>query len=364
MRVPITRPETLPLIALLALTAVPAACGGSADQASDPTATQSAGTATAAQATATPAPSPTATPTPVPTPVPLPSAQPTSILWEAHGPVTDKTSTAYVAIDPKDGNVWVGIPFEDRFWIFSPEGAYLESWGGPGTGPGQFDFSDHAQNPSGFTPIAFAPDGSFYVGDTGNHRVQGFDTDRQFVREWGRFGADDGEFVQIDSIATDGTTVYVGDGDHYDIQAFDTQGTYLRTFGGDEGYSVVAVDEEGRVHATNPANPLGAPKAMAIFEPDGSEVSRTVLAQESPEAVQLGVDAAGDSFVPLELDHYPWTEQGVVEIDSAGRVVGMWEGGGDFLAVDPDGRSIYITRGIQLDSTQWTFVRKYALAGS
>jgi hypothetical protein len=53
-----------------------------------------------------------------------------------------------------------------------------------------------------------------------------------------------------------------------------------------------------------------------------------------------------------------------VEIDSAGTVVGMWEGGGDFLAVDPDGSSIYITRGIQLDSTQWAFVRKYALAGS
>ena len=319
-----------------------------------------------AQASASPTPKPAAIPTQAPaaTPAPLPSPSAIELLWEAHGPVTSMTSTAYVAINPVDGNVWVGVPFENLFWIFSPDGEYLESWGKAGAGPGQFDFSDHAQNPNGFTPIAFAPDGSFVVGDTGNNRVELFNAQRAFVRKWGEFGTADGQFVQIDSIATDGTTVYVGDGDHYNIQAFDMQGTYLRTFGGDGGFSCVSVDAEGRVHATNPENPGGATQALAIFGPDGAEVARTSLAFPSAWAVQLAVDDAGNSFVPLEQDGFPFAGRGVVRLDAAGEVTGMWEGGGDFIAVSPEGDAIYVTKGINLDTSQWTFVRKYALPGS
>ena len=275
--------------------------------------------------------------------------------------MTDRTSTAYIAINPLDGNVWVGVPFENLFWIFSPDGEYLESWGKAGTGDGEFDFSDHAQNPDGFTPIAFAPDGSFYVGDTGNSRVQMFDADRNYVGQWGSFGSSDGHFVQIVSIATDGTAVYVGDGERYDIQAFDAQGSYLRAFGADGGFALVAVDGDGRVHATNPGHGVASANGMAIFDADGTEITFTQLGRIGVEATQLTVDAAGNSYVPLEFDHYPWTEQGIVQLDPSGSVEAVWEGGGDFLDVAPDGGTLYATRGIQLDTQQWTFVRKYAL---
>ena len=360
------RVSMLPAGAALLLAGLITGCASTGDPtpASEGTSTITS-TATAVAVAPEPTPRPTPKPTVEPTPAPaqLPSPEPMAMLWEAHGPVTDKTSTTYIAINPTDGNIWVGIPFENRFWIISPDGTYLESWGEGGKGPGQFDFSDHAQKPDGFTPIAFAPDGSFVIGDTGNNRVQLFDPQRKFIREWGSFGTDDGEFVQIVSIATDGTTVYVGDGDHYNIQAFDMNGTYQRTIGEEGGFSSVAIGTDGRIVATNTSNLANNLPALAIFDPDGSQVSVTVLPVSSADALQPVIDAAGNVYVSLEQDTYPWTPKGVVQFDPDGHVVRMFEGGSDFNGVSPDGSTLYAARGIQLDSTQWEFVRAFALTG-
>ena len=349
---------------LAACSAAPASTPRTAAPTTAATATASAAATATATPTATPVATSTPTPTLAPTPPPLPSPQAIDVLWEAHGPVTDKTSTAYIAINPLDGNVWVGVPFENLFWIFSPDGEYLESWGESGTGDGQFDFSDHAMSPDGFAPIAFGPDGSFVVGDTGNSRVQVFDAERNFVREWGSFGTSDGQFVQISSIATDGTTVYVGDGDLLKIQAFGTDGNYLRTLGEEGGFFGVAVDHDGAVHATNPEGQTGDPQAMAIFDSNGTELARTVLGiPPTAEAVgpELAIDDAGNSYVQVQPNSFPWTGWGVVEIDPTGKVSRMSAGGGDCIAVTPAGDALYASQGFALNTFQWTFLRKYAL---
>ena len=356
MRVP--RPT---LWATLAMVFLLAACAANGDATRHPD-MAAAGATAAPTGSSTPTPSPTPTAVVAATPVPLPSAQPMSLLWEAHGPVTDKTSTTYIALNPIDETVWVGVPFENRFWIFSPDGEYLESWGEGGTGPGQFDFVYPDMNPNGFAPIAFAPDGSFVVGDTGNYRVQQFDADRTFARQWGQFGTRDGEFNQIVSIATDGSTVYVADGEALKIQVFDWGGKYLRTFGADDGLNSVALGPNGRIYAVN--STVDAPQILAILNSNEAEISRTVLSPPSEEALQLAVDAAGYSYIPLEAGRFPWTALGVVQVDPGGQIARFWDGGGDFLGVSPAGDALYVTRGTNLDTAQWTFVRKYALSGS
>ena len=238
------------------LTLIVAACGGgAASTAPSATVARATSTPVAVVATATPTPASTSTVAPSPTQAPAASQIALTPLWQKGGPVTDKTSTVGSAIDPVTGNLWVAVPFENRYWIISPKGKYLESWGQAGTGPGQFDFSDHLPNPDGWGAIAFAPDGSFYVGDTGNHRVQAFDAKRRFLRHWGAFGTDDGQFVQIDSLATDGQTVYVGDGDRHDIQAFDASGAFVRAFGSDDGFDFLALDFDRCDPRDQPAEP-------------------------------------------------------------------------------------------------------------
>jgi DNA-binding beta-propeller fold protein YncE len=62
-----------------------------------------------------------------------------------------------------------------RVHKFSPDGNLLLSWGEPGGGPGQFHV------PHG---IAVAPDGSVYVADRENGRLQIFSPDGEFLNEW------------------------------------------------------------------------------------------------------------------------------------------------------------------------------------
>jgi DNA-binding beta-propeller fold protein YncE len=74
---------------------------------------------------------------------------------------------------------------------------------------------------------AVAPDGSVYVADIDNHRIQKFTSAGVFLTKWGTNGTGDGEFgPRIDdpmalgvAVAPDGS-VYVADTENHRIQKF------------------------------------------------------------------------------------------------------------------------------------------------
>ena len=84
--------------------------------------------------------------------------QPTDIAWDSQG-------NSYIT----DGYVNSRVAKYDR------NGDWVKSWGEPGTGPGQFRLP-HA--------IAIDKDDNVYVGDRTNQRVQVFDTNGTYLREW------------------------------------------------------------------------------------------------------------------------------------------------------------------------------------
>ena len=69
-----------------------------------------------------------------------------------------------VAVAP-DGSVYVSDYDNDRIQKFTSEGVFVNKWGTKGTGAGQFE---------GAGGVAVAPDGSVYVADTQNDRIQKF----------------------------------------------------------------------------------------------------------------------------------------------------------------------------------------------
>ena len=148
----------------------------------------------------------------------------TGIIWAVDSGAAD--FLPWDLTQAPDGRLWTVEGFSDRISIFTTDGDYVESWGTSGTADGAFDLTRGNGDPYG--AIAFAPDGSFYVLDVGNHRVQQFDTDRRFVRAWGTFGTGPGQFNDPVGLAVDADgQVHVLDDVRGVIETFDAEGNVL-----------------------------------------------------------------------------------------------------------------------------------------
>ena len=82
------------------------------------------------------------------------------------------------------------------------------------------------------TDVTWDPAGNIYVSDGyNNSRVVKFDKNGKWIKAWGERGTVPGQFNTPHTIASDAQgNIYVGDRANRRIQVFDTEGTFLRQF--------------------------------------------------------------------------------------------------------------------------------------
>ncbi len=168
-----------------------------------------------------------------------------------------------IALAP-DGTFYVADSNNHRILHFDRDGGLLHHWG-------EYGASDYTNNimaaPGTFNEpwgLAVGPDGSVYVSDTWNNRIQKFTAEGEFVTMWGEFGAAESNFhfwgprgVAVDNEGR----VYVTDTGNKRVVIFDSDGNDLASFGG-AGMGVgqfdepvgIAVDDQGRVYIADTWN--------------------------------------------------------------------------------------------------------------
>jgi DNA-binding beta-propeller fold protein YncE len=162
-----------------------------------------------------------------------------------------------------DDNVWCTDMTAHFVVKFSHAGKVLMTLGEKGV-PGNDE--KHFNRP---TDVAFGRNGNVFISDGyGNSRVVKFDKTGKFLARWGTKGKGDGQFNLPHAIRINAAgEVLVADRENQRIQVFDQDGKYLRQFGGFFPYGL-SIAADGSLFIAD-----GRACRVMKLSPDGKELT-------------------------------------------------------------------------------------------
>lgn len=219
-----------------------------------------------------------------------------------------------VAVGPDGDTIFVADTWNHQIQHLDMDGTVLNRWGtfGEYTSPGNVGQSAF-YGPRG---VAVGPAGQVYVADTGNKRIQVFDTEGQFLFVWGGGGSLSGYLEEPVGIAIGpNDEIYVADTWNRRIQVFSFSGTYIREWSiegwdasdSEEKYHLAAeekpyltVDTNGFVYVTDPSN-----YRVLVFDDQGNYVLS--FGKQGVDAssflLPTGIAVAGDGTIYVTDAH-------------------------------------------------------------
>jgi DNA-binding beta-propeller fold protein YncE len=228
-----------------------------------------------------------------------------------------------VAVAP-DGSVYVADTWNNRIQVFDANGKFVKLWGHFGESGGQASGAEGLfYGPRG---IAIAPDGRVFVADTGNKRVQVFDREGQFLLQFGGAGLLDGnldEPVGID--VSQAGEVVVADTWNGRLQVFNENGQALRKWD-ISGWFDPSVDDQGKGRVGKPYLAFGPDDRVYVADQAGSRI--------------LIFDRQGqyqESFGQFGADNRGFSAPSGIAIDGKGNVLVVDTGNGRVMAFPPLG---------------------------
>lgn len=253
-----------------------------------------------------------------------------------------------------DGTFYVADSRNHRILHFAADGSPINQWGtssgnatnSPNPAAAQGTFNE----PWG---VAVGSDGSVYVSDTWNYRIQKFSSTGRFLTMWSTFGPGAGQetFYGPRGLATDAQDhVFVMDTGNKRVVVFDRDGKYLTQFGGagldpgqfDEPVGI-AIDSAGVIYIADTWN-----QRIQTFMPSPDGLTFTPLRQWDV-AAWYGQSLENKPFIAVDnRGHVFITDpEGfrVIEYTTDGQLIQTWGDYGDTPT------TIGIAAGIAVNST-------------
>ena len=228
---------------------------------------------------------------------------------------------------------------EDETFTTPPSTTYVTSFG-PGSSEGKFGEPD---------AVAVDPSGNIWVAESGHGRVIEFNSQREYVRQFGGDGSGNGQFKWIGGLATNASgDVYVTDYGNGRVQEFSPTGEYMAQFPA-SGAWAIAVDSEGNVWVDRIASLGSGP----ITEFSSTGVRKNHFGSSGTSAGQLGMSFgmsfSGGNLYVAELtrvqefstssEHFGRYEGEFDELGSgADKSFGAWA-----IATDPTTGNLYVS---------------------
>ena len=259
-----------------------------------------------------------------------------------------------IAVAP-DGSLYVADSRNNRIQHIAADGSVIKVWG---------SFADitSGQAPDGTFnepwDVAVGKDGSVYVSDTWNHRIQKFTADGQFIAKWGYFGQGEkpDAFWGPRGLAVDQAgRLYVMDTGNKRVVVFDANGAFITQFGSagvetgqfDEPVGI-AIDAQNNIYITDTWN-----QRVQVFTPgaDGKSFTPARAWDISGWAGQSTDNKPFIAVSPVTGDVFVTDPEKprVLEFDAQGTFVRGW---GDY-STGPDGFGLASGVAVEPDGTVW-----------
>lgn len=264
----------------------------------------------------------------------------------------------------QDGSVYIADTFNHRIQQFSADGVFIRIWGHNGSGNGQFTFPRN---------LAVAPNGNVYVADG---RLQQFSSEGEFIQVWtpNYLVAEQFNSVGDIAIAFDGS-LHI-EVENSSIQQFTAEGDFIREWG-KRGFSDgrlyspegLAIAADGNIYVADTEN-----QRIQRFSSEGEFIqkwgSKGSKDGEFYNPESLAIASSNDVYV-ADL----WNNR-VQQFSSQGDFVRRWgrQGAGNRqfskpkgIAVAKDGRVYVADSGndrIQQFSAEGRFIRSWGSLSS
>ena len=197
--------------------------------------------------------------------------------------------------------------------------------------------------------VAVDPSGNIWVADSAHDHLLEFNSSREFVRQIGSEGSEEGQFKGIGGLATNSSgDIYVSDTGNDRIQEFSSTGTHLATFGSWVPGSgqllspgAIAIDESGNVWVLNGKEAQEGGRIVE-FSSSGTFVSQ--FGSKGTAGGQLlyadGLAFSGGNLYVSEVSPHR-----VQELSTSGAFIAAFDEAGSLpsgIATDPSTGNLYV----------------------